>query len=49
VKSKLTDAKISLNRDRHARIKTLYFDHPRFSPNSQCLISYLRRLVSNAG
>jgi c-di-GMP-binding flagellar brake protein YcgR len=47
--SKLTDAKTSLNRDRHAKKNTLYSRSFEFSQKSQCLTSTLRRLVRNAG
>ena len=49
VKSKLTNTKTSLNRDRHARTTRCIFDHPRYAPIYQCLISILWRLVRNAG
>ncbi|MGB5584616.1 MAG: hypothetical protein WBO93_13600, partial [Gammaproteobacteria bacterium] len=45
----LMQTKTSLNRDRQACITHCILCRPGFTPNSQCHISILRRLVRNAG
>ncbi|MGB5278116.1 MAG: hypothetical protein WBP02_13200, partial [Gammaproteobacteria bacterium] len=45
----LMQIKTSLNRGRHARITHCIFNHPSFTPKTQCLTSIPRRLVRNAG